>query len=173
MDALSVYLVIFISIIFGLCIAAMNFWSYYLVRYNSFWNGILATLLFTLGKADVSGMLDTYTIPGVIYIFVFALFVIYGMLAVLMGLYLQTYRKTLTEIGYPDDVLQPHPWTAKDFLLWICGFLPDTVLNKCKNLIEGDQTPKHHDDEDEDESAHDNEPAEFFTTSTQKPLNKV
>ena len=133
---MAAYLIVLVPGLTGFTIMGMNIWSYYLLEYNALAEAVIATLKFTVGHANIAEMLSIYSTPGLIYIIFFSIFVIYAMLSVIMGIYADSYRKMLTEIGYPDDQLETVHWTAKDFIFWICGCLPNVCLSKVKKAME-------------------------------------
>ena len=123
----------------------LGFWGY-----TNFSEAIINTLLFTIGRASIKEMLETHHLAGTIYIVVFSMFVIYAFLSVVMGLFTESYRTAIGQIGYPDDALDPHPWNAKEFILWLCGFLPAGCLTRWEKLMTGNtMTDKHQTLEDE------------------------
>ena len=121
-----------------------------MLEYSTFTHALVATMLFTVGRASTEDLMWYNSIWGVLYVVFFFFFVVYFLLTVFMGIYSEAYRLTMITQGHPDDLAPDTKWKFKDFCAWSLSYCPKSLLLKLKVKKEIED-----DDDDEDEKKKD------------------
>lgn len=115
----SRYLLFFLPILIGFACVAQNLWGPYINKFRTFGNSFVQILVMTTGYIDIISMLTYKPIMGIIFFTLFFVFVLFFMYAVFISIYAESYRKTVIELGYPEDQIEKE-WSLKDYVIWLC-----------------------------------------------------
>lgn len=119
------YMIIFIPLLIGFCVCAMQTWGTVTFYYYNLDIALTSILILTIGHVDYEFMLrvnEGWTIFFlVVYFFVMSFF----LFGAFMGIYMDTYRLIRLRDGYRDDESN---WTKEQLRKWILAWLPRRVI---------------------------------------------
>jgi hypothetical protein len=118
-----------IPIIFAFAISGMILWASLSSSFVTLDQAFLSCILLALGRFDRQILIDAEYIPTIIYLTIYYLFVIFFLITVLVGLYVDNYRITMMDYGY-NYARFGEKKTVKDLFRWLFEWLPREVWNK-------------------------------------------
>ncbi len=113
------YSIFFSSILLGYACIALILYGSYLTEFATLSNSFIQVLLFSVGYINPQALLMYNSGETIFFILTFYLFVINFMYSVFIALYAESYRRTTTKYGLPDDMYVVK-WRMKDYIVWLC-----------------------------------------------------
>lgn len=126
------YMIIFIPLLIGFCVVAMQTWGSSTFYYYQLDVALTSILVLTIGHVDYEFMLrvnEGWTIFFLIIYFFVMSFFLFG---AFMGIYMDTYRLIRLRDGYFDD---GNNWTKDQIKQWLLAWMPrrvTAILEKIK-----------------------------------------
>jgi len=87
-----IYIIILVPIFIGFTMVSMTIWGMAHRDFSNFSRALLSNLYFAIGNSDIEGMLRVNRLWGMAYILVYFFCMIFFLLSVFMGLYMDSYR---------------------------------------------------------------------------------
>jgi len=118
-----------VPIIFAFAISGMILWASLSASFVSIDQAFLSCILLALGRFDRNILIDAEYIPTIIFLTIYYLFVIFFLITVLVGLYVDNYRVTMMDYGY-NYARFGEKKTVKDLFRWIFEWLPRKIWDE-------------------------------------------
>jgi len=123
------YCMLVIPLVMAFAISGMILWSAYSPSFVSLDQAFLSCILLALGRFDRNILIEADYIPTIVYLTVYYLFVIFFLITVLVGLYVDNYRLTMMDYGY-NYALFGEKKTVKDLFKWLFAWVPSQIMEK-------------------------------------------
>jgi hypothetical protein len=113
------YALIVIYIILNLTVVSHIIWGPFSMQFVSFSKALNNLLLFTVGKYDPANQIIYSGLYTLFFYIIISFVMIFLMSNVFITLYVESLRKTVIRVGYPEDN-NTNAWGLKEFYTWIC-----------------------------------------------------
>ena len=121
---------IFFFVIVSCCgMITQSMWGTFATEFGVFWKAMFNVLLAFGGNMKYSTWLHVSSAWSYVYFVLFFLWVAFLFPFIFIGIYLESYRITALELGYPESN-KKNKWGPKDYLVWVLDCLPESVKHK-------------------------------------------
>ena len=124
-----IYFVFILIFILAFAVGGKLLWGYQLSSFSGFGSSFVSALLFICGFYNIEELLQYNLGFGIVYLIVISIISMFFIYAVLYSIFAESFRNTLVEYGYPED-LDKDNWSISDYIYWIAHFIPEKMENK-------------------------------------------
>lgn len=150
--SMTSFFVCLILLLLGFTMVAQGLYGEYIYDYHGFIYSTLNLLLFSMSHGKFEEMISVHNQWTGFFLIVFFILIIFSLISVFSGVYMDTYRVVRLTEGYDDDKIF---WTWHNIGAWVLDWLPYNIKRKIlerKEKGKGNIDNKDEDDlKDEDE----------------------
>ncbi|MDR3549074.1 MAG: hypothetical protein P4M11_12585 [Candidatus Pacebacteria bacterium] len=126
-------------------------WGGFLVNYKSFDRSFMKVLTGIVGAMDTSSWMYKASDWSIVYVILFYIWVAYLLPNVIVGIFMESYRISALEIGYPETQ-KDKKWGVKSYIAWALDDCCPASLKHRFGLTE-DRGSEQPDEEEEEKKA--------------------
>lgn len=144
--SMTSFFICLLLLLLGFTMVAQALYGVYIYNYHAFLYSTLNLLLFSMSHGKFEEMIKISTQWTAFFLVVFFILIIFSLISVFSGVYMDTYRVVRLVEGYDDE---KSVWTWKVFAIWLVDWLPQNIKRKIFDRKNRDKNDKEIEDEDE------------------------